>query len=1057
MKRFLAFILTVCLVVTFAPFTFTASAATSGYYTYTVFNGKATITNVSESISGAVTIPSTLGGYPVTSIGEFAFRLCYSLKSVTICNGVTSIASSAFDGCTFLKSITIPDSVTSIASSAFWGCGSLESITVDENNPVYHSNGNCLIETESKTLVAGCKNSVIPTDRSVTSIGDMAFAYCGNLKSITIPDSVTSIGSSAFWDCANLESITVDKNNPVYHSNGNCLIETKSKTLVVGCKNSVIPTDRSVTSIGDKAFGKCVFLKSITIPDSVTSIGGSAFYYCSSLTGVDIPDSVTSIGDSAFYYCSSLTGVDIPDSVTSIGSSAFSYCLGLTSIDIPDSVTSIGNSAFYYCTSLTSIEIPDSVMSVGNYAFYGCDSLTSIVIPDSVTSIGGMAFSSCSSLTDVWYTGTFDDRNNITISNYNTCLTDATWHYGTCNDEHTYLSVHDGTCENCEWTREVANHTYDNACDITCNECDDVREVDHDFNDTYVCTICRIFKDEALNYTISDGNVTITEVKTSISGDVVIPSTLGGYPVTSIGGFAFEGCTDLTSITIPRSVTSIAVGAFYGCTGLTSIDIPNSVTSIGEGAFWGCENLTNIKIPDGVTSILEDAFANCTSLTSIDIPNSVTSIGSRAFSDCYSLTSIDIPNSVTSIGNNAFKGCTSLTSINIPDNVIFIGYGVFWNCESIESITVDENNPVYHSGGNCLIETESKTLIAGCKNSVIPSDRSVTFIGDWAFWGCGSLTSVVIPDCITSIGCYPFAYCAGIESIIVDENNPVYNSNGNCLIETESKTLILGCKSTVISSDGNVMSIGDNAFCGCESLTNITIPNSVTSIGGDAFWGCTALTSVTIGNSVASIGGWAFDSCTSLTDVWYTGSIDDRNNIPIDNGNEYLINATWHYETCSDEHTYLNVHDTTCENCEWTRTVTALDHVYDNACDTTCNECGNVREITHDYGDEWLYDDEYHWQKCAVCEHETEKSEHIVVDGVCTVCGADCYTAGDVDGEEGITANDAIYLLYHVFFGNESYPIDQPCDYDGDGSVTANDAIYLLYHVFFGDESYPLV
>ena len=281
---------------------------------------------------------------------------------------VISIGKGAFSGCMELTSITIPESVTSIDKYAFSGCTGLTNITIPE---------------------------------SVTSIGWSAFSDCTGLTSITIPESVTSIGDFAFRGCTGLTSITVSENNTVYHSQNNCLIKTASKSLVSGCKSSVIPDDGSVTSIDEYAFRGCTGLTSITIPESVTSIASYAFDGCTGLTSIEIPDSVTSIGWYAFSGCTGLTSITIPNSVTSIGDGVFQYCTGLTSITIPNSVTSIGDSAFEGCTGLTGIEIPDSVTSIGESAFEGCTGLTSIEIPDSVASIGKNAFEKCRYLTNI--------------------------------------------------------------------------------------------------------------------------------------------------------------------------------------------------------------------------------------------------------------------------------------------------------------------------------------------------------------------------------------------------------------------------------------------------------------------------------------------------------------------------------------------------------------------------------------------------------------------------------------------------------------------------------
>jgi hypothetical protein len=391
----------------------------------------------------------------------------------------------------------------------------------------------------------------------------------------------------------------------------------------------------------------------------------------------------------------------------------------------------------------------------------------------------------------------------------------------------------------------------------------------------------------------------------------IIKSVIIENGVTSIGDSAFCHCKSLTNVTIGSSVTSIGESAFLRCTSLISITIPNSVTSIENEAFEDCTSLISVTIPNSVTSIGEYAFNYCISLTSVTIPNSVTSISDSAFKNCTSLKSVTIPDSVTSIDSYAFFKCTSLKSVKIPDSVTSIGSDAFLCCSSLTTIEVSNYNENYSSTDGILFNKDKSKLItypAGKPNETYEIPDSVTGIGYYAFYYCKSLKSVTIPGSVTSIGFSAFVYCTSLTSVNIGDSVTSIGSDAfvNCTSLTSvtipnSVTSIgdgafLNCTSlTSVNIGDSVTSIGDSAFECCWGLTSVTIPDSVTSIGEDAFYNCTSLTSVTIPNSVTSIDDVAFYGCESLKDVYYTGSQSEWNKIYIGSDNQYLTNATIHY------------------------------------------------------------------------------------------------------------------------------------------------------------------
>ena len=655
----------------------------------------------------------------ITEIKNYAFYGCTGLNSVSIPNSITSIGEESFMDCTGLTKISIPNSVTYIGNKAFYGTpwynehedglvylGNILYAykgTMPENTSIKIADGTSTIGNGVFSGCSGLTSVTIPN--SVTLIGESAFYNCTGLTSITIPNSVTKIGSKAFYNCSSVRSIVVDDDNMYYDSRNNCnaIIETTTNTLIVGCKNSIIPF--SLTKIGDYAFYGCSGLKSITIPNTVTSIGESAFCICSGLTSLAIPNSITKISNQTFSGCSGLTSVTIPNSVTEIGPWAFSGCKGLTKLNIPNSVTLIEISAFGSCDNLASINvesgnkvydsrdncnaiietstntlvsgckntiIPNSVTEIGKFAFIGCSGLISITIPNSITKISRHAFANCKGLKE------------ITIPNSVTEIGDCVF-------------------MNCE---KLVSITIPNSVSVIGQQV---------FSG---CTGLNVVNFNAENCTLMDFSYTIVSstgclCKTLNIGKEVknIPYyAFKGFTVTEIN-FNAENCTSTNSflsdfsnietLNIGNNVKSIPEYAFSGCPSTTKVNYnAENCTSIGSYAFSGAGTL---NIGNNVKTIPDKAFYDCSSLTNITIGNSVTYFGLNAFTytgwynnqangalylNNYCLgykgnaptENLTIKDNTRFIVNNAFDECSGLTSVSIPSSVTYIGESAFDNC-----------------------------------------------------------------------------------------------------------------------------------------------------------------------------------------------------------------------------------------------------------------------------------------------------------------------------------------------------------------------------------------
>lgn len=574
--------------------------------------------------------------------------------------------------------------------------------------------------------------------------------------------------------------------------------------------------EAGITSIGSRCFAETQNLSTVTIPNSVTEIGEAAFAGCKGLTNIEIPSSVILLQDGAFS-SSGLTSISVPDGITMIEDRTFSGCSNLTQVNLPDGITQIGKYAFANCVSLGNVDVPNTVQIIDVEAFSGCKNLNGIGIPFGVITISSRAFYGCTGM------------NTVILPNSISSIGSQAF-YG-CSGLKT-VSIPDSVAV-------IEARAF--------GACTGLKSINVDENNpNYQSEVGSLFNKE---------HTTLLQVPGASEGKYVVTSG-----IASIGEYAFDGCSNLTSVVISEGVTRI-----------------------GEGAFFKCSNLSSVTISDCVTTIESDAFAYCDSLPTIDIPESMTKIDGLAFSDWTGLTHIIIPNNITSIGYGAFSYCINLAEITIPESVIEIGDNAFVNCSNLLTINVDEDNTNYSSCDGALYDKGVTTLFqvpGGISGQFTIPDGVVGVYGN-AFLNCNNLTVIEIPASVTDLSCDDwwsyigsnFVTCTALMAIKVDEDNANYSSRDGILYNKDQSVLIQapGAISGECTIPDSVTDIRSGAFFKCNKLTGIVIPNSVLEIGADAF-GNTGLTSITIPESVTFVGQTAFSHCPDLTCIVFKGN-----------------------------------------------------------------------------------------------------------------------------------------------------------------------------------------
>ena len=740
----------------------------------------------------SVTIPNN-----VTEIGRAAFMNCSSLSSVVISDSVTSIAENAFSRCENLTSIIIPDNVRSIEEDAFYNCYNLKSIVIPNNvvrigrGAFEHAGlesitfGNSVRNIESQAF-EGCPLTSVTLPESLDSIGDYAFGYCWNISSITLPNnvrhigteafgycdplsshivipaSVTSMGTNPFAGCYNIPSILVDSNNTVYDSREDCnaVIETATNKLIVGCKNTVIPS--SIKIIDDFAFDECEDLISITIPENVTHIGFAAFDHCG-FTSLIIPDSITTIGQHAFQGCKRLQSLVLGKSITLIEGEAFGDLKELKQIQIKAPVPpSIGSSVFDNVNRGIPVYVPDTSVAAyqadpewGRFTNITAQSqvphgtcgnhLNWIIVDSVLTIIGTGAIDDFASPEDVpWseYTSMIDSVSidvgvtSIGQNAFNGC-TGLTTLYLSENIATIGQSAFSGCSQLQEMQLDavvpptISNLTFSGVSNIPVHVpylSVSAYKADENWNVFNIIgqnpTANGILSDN-MTWTLEDSVLTISgkgamptfnsveDVPWNAYNPIVIRVNMNDS-ITTIGNYTFNECGILDSIHLPSMLTMMGEKSFYGCSSLTSINIPDSVISIGKEAFNGCSSLDTVFLGDALSSIEEKVFYGCTNLVSVHIGASVKSIEKYAFANCTSLMSFTVPVPVAAVRESAFANCTNMASITFGDSVRSFGNYVFSSCTKLDTVYMKPQTPPSLANYSMPGNRNTVFILSGC-------------------------------------------------------------------------------------------------------------------------------------------------------------------------------------------------------------------------------------------------------------------------------------------------------------------------------------------------------
>ena len=664
--------------------------------------------------------------------------------------------------------------------------------------------------------------------KPVTSVANNAFQR-SQVSSVKFGKFIRSVGKYAFANCGALESIEIPD---------------------------------TVTSIGEYVFQNSRALKSVKLPENLQSIPRYAFNYCTALTEAITGSKLATIEEYAFAECRGLEVFEIQDSITLVEAYAFTGCTALRTVYIGDGLPWISMYTFAKCTALTEVAFGYGLTEIGNFAFLGCTALENVDLPNNITVIGEASFANCTSLSKVSF-GADVRKIGMSAFEMTKLWNDAEGHYVYCNNW--LLGIKETKDDRLESVDDLSNQIVGIADGVF--RASVITGIMIPDSVKYIGALAFVRCENLSTVRIGANTERIGEYAffkcTNLSG-VGLDTNKA---LTDIGHCAFYGCERLSRFQMPATVTHVGIRAFnetalwsssngivyanewvVGYTGqASSITVREGTVGIAEYAFYG-SRLYNVTLPDSLKYVSRGAFYGSVQLRTVELPEGLREIGDYSFYGCQMLgtSGFEIPNSVTSIGRSAFYGCTyigmdgnfalpdqlksigdyafhssGVRNIVIPASVTTIGRYAFAHSESLESVKI----------GNGITSVGVRAFSGCVKLGKVTFGTAVVSIGNYAFYDCTALTELSLPDGVKSIGAYAFYGNEKLESL----------------------------------SLGSVNDIGIYAFYGCKKLKNLILPDSVTSVGSNAFRNCSSLSTVVLGKDIQTMGMHVFYACNSLT------------------------------------------------------------------------------------------------------------------------------------------------------------------------------------------------